>query len=232
MQNSQNGLDTPRFTRKRSLLCKQLRKVFNFKQSKPDLASNTDEEIDEQEVGSTINSTWQRYKRFLMKQTQTLTFEPWNRHGNVTILHKKLSEQTDLCEQSKKRTQSSQVCSTSKCRLNLLLMDLCGPMRDASIKREEIYSGNCDDYLRYTWTHFSTFPRDETPEVLKEISHDDPKRNLQAPEYFSVRTAEALRFYKQTRKAILKEERNMSIKLLLLRTPNRTRSRKTNCTLS
>ncbi|GKA22404.1 retrovirus-related pol polyprotein from transposon TNT 1-94, partial [Tanacetum coccineum] len=81
------------------------------------------------------------------------------------------------CEMSKAKRSSfkSKVVQSSKGRLNLLHMDLCGPMRVANIngkkyilmwsnagckhKWEEIYS-------RYTWTLFLR-SKDETPEVLK-----------------------------------------------------------------
>nr|GFB09454.1 hypothetical protein [Tanacetum cinerariifolium] len=44
-------------------------------------------------------------------------------------------------------------------------MDLCGPMRVASINRKRYVLVIVDDYSRYTWTHFLR-SKDETPEVL------------------------------------------------------------------
>nr|GEY43291.1 retrovirus-related Pol polyprotein from transposon TNT 1-94 [Tanacetum cinerariifolium] len=44
-------------------------------------------------------------------------------------------------------------------------MDLCGPMRVASINGKKYVLVIVDDYSRYTWTHFLR-SKDETPEVL------------------------------------------------------------------
>nr|GEZ74732.1 Gag-Pol polyprotein [Tanacetum cinerariifolium] len=65
-----------------------------------------------------------------------------------------------------------------KGRLNLLHMDLCGPMRVASINEKKYILVIVDDYSRYTWTLFLR-SKDETPEVLKEILTMS-QRNLQA----------------------------------------------------
>nr|GEZ20003.1 hypothetical protein [Tanacetum cinerariifolium] len=54
---------------------------------------------------------------------------------------------------------------SSKRRLQLLHMDLCGPMRVASINGKRYVLVIIDDYSRYTWTHFLR-SKDETPEVL------------------------------------------------------------------
>nr|GEX77656.1 hypothetical protein [Tanacetum cinerariifolium] len=52
-----------------------------------------------------------------------------------------------------------------KRRLQLLHMDLCGPMRVASINGKKYVLVIVDDYSRYTWTHFLR-SKDETPEVF------------------------------------------------------------------
>nr|GFA87153.1 retrovirus-related Pol polyprotein from transposon TNT 1-94 [Tanacetum cinerariifolium] len=65
-----------------------------------------------------------------------------------------------------------------KGRLNLLHIDLCGPMRVASINGKNYILVIVDDYSRYTWILFLR-SKDETSEVLKEfltMIH----RNLQA----------------------------------------------------
>nr|GEV26901.1 hypothetical protein [Tanacetum cinerariifolium] len=58
------------------------------------------------------------------------------------------------CKLSKAKRSSfkSKVVSSSKGRLNLLYMDLCGPMRVASINGEKYILVIIDDYSRYTWT--------------------------------------------------------------------------------
>nr|GEY90672.1 hypothetical protein [Tanacetum cinerariifolium] len=59
-------------------------------------------------------------------------------------------------ELSKEKRSSfkSKVVSSSKRRLNLLHMDLCGPMRVASINEKKYILVIVDDYSRYTWTLF------------------------------------------------------------------------------
>ncbi|GJS65383.1 retrovirus-related pol polyprotein from transposon TNT 1-94 [Tanacetum coccineum] len=87
-----------------------------------------------------------------------------------------------LCEMSKAKRSSfkSKVVPSSKGRQNLLHMDLCGPMRVASINGKKYILVIVDDYSLYTWTIFLR-SKDETPDVLKEflmmIQH-----NLQAQE--------------------------------------------------
>ncbi|GJS72756.1 retrovirus-related pol polyprotein from transposon TNT 1-94 [Tanacetum coccineum] len=53
----------------------------------------------------------------------------------------------------------------SKRLLQLLHMDLCGPMRVKSINGKKYVLVIVDDYSRYTWTHFLR-SKDETPGVL------------------------------------------------------------------
>nr|GEV57884.1 retrovirus-related Pol polyprotein from transposon TNT 1-94 [Tanacetum cinerariifolium] len=54
---------------------------------------------------------------------------------------------------------------SSKRRLQLLHMDLCGPMRVESFKGKKYVLVIVDDYSRYTCTHFLR-SKDKTPEVL------------------------------------------------------------------
>ncbi|GKE69425.1 retrovirus-related pol polyprotein from transposon TNT 1-94, partial [Tanacetum coccineum] len=56
----------------------------------------------------------------------------------------------------------------SKIQLQLLHMDLCGPMRVESINGKRYVLVIVDDYSRYTWTHFLR-SKDETPGVLIDI---------------------------------------------------------------
>nr|GFA04884.1 retrovirus-related Pol polyprotein from transposon TNT 1-94 [Tanacetum cinerariifolium] len=91
------------------------------------------------------------------------------------------------CELSKAKRSSfkSKGVSSSKGRLNLLHMDLCGPIRVASINEKKFILVIVDDYSRYTWTLFLR-SKDEKPEVLKEFLMMI-QRNLQAP-VITVRT--------------------------------------------
>nr|GFB14186.1 hypothetical protein [Tanacetum cinerariifolium] len=71
------------------------------------------------------------------------------------------------CELGKAKRKSFQTRTTlsSKRRLQLLHMDLCGPMRVESINGKKNVLVIVDDYSRYTWTHFLR-SKDETPKVL------------------------------------------------------------------
>nr|GEX00095.1 hypothetical protein [Tanacetum cinerariifolium] len=71
------------------------------------------------------------------------------------------------CELRKAKRKSFQTKTTpsSKRRLQLLYMDLCGPMRVESINGRKYVLVIVDDYSRYTWTYFLR-SKDETPEVL------------------------------------------------------------------
>ncbi|GJZ25247.1 retrovirus-related pol polyprotein from transposon TNT 1-94 [Tanacetum coccineum] len=55
---------------------------------------------------------------------------------------------------AKRSSFKSKAVQSSKGRLNLLHMDLCGPMRVASINRKKYILVIVDDYSRYTWTLF------------------------------------------------------------------------------
>nr|GEV39644.1 hypothetical protein [Tanacetum cinerariifolium] len=71
------------------------------------------------------------------------------------------------CELGKAKRKSFHTKTTpsSKRRLQLLHMDLCGPMWVASINGKRYVLVIVEDYSRYTWTYFLR-SKDETPEVL------------------------------------------------------------------
>ncbi|GKA91290.1 retrovirus-related pol polyprotein from transposon TNT 1-94 [Tanacetum coccineum] len=110
------------------------------------------------------------------------------------------------CEVSKAKRSSfkTKTIPSSKGRLNLLHIDLCGPMRFASINGKKYILVIIDDYSRYTWTLFLR-SQDETPEVLKDFL-TMIQRNLQAPVKF-VRTDRRTEFLNKTLNAFFKEER-------------------------
>ncbi|GJT83018.1 retrovirus-related pol polyprotein from transposon TNT 1-94 [Tanacetum coccineum] len=109
------------------------------------------------------------------------------------------------CEVSKAKRSSfkSKDVQVQKGRLMLLHMDLCGPMRVASINGKKYILVIVDDYSRYTWTLFLR-SKDETPEVLKDFL-TMIQRNLQAP-VISVRTDRGTEFLNKTLNAFFKEE--------------------------
>nr|GFA12335.1 integrase, catalytic region, zinc finger, CCHC-type, peptidase aspartic, catalytic [Tanacetum cinerariifolium] len=69
------------------------------------------------------------------------------------------------CELGKAKRKSfhTKLTPSSKRRLQLLHMDLCGPMRVASINGKRYVLVIVDDYSRYTWIHF-LMSKDETHE--------------------------------------------------------------------
>nr|GEW92641.1 retrovirus-related Pol polyprotein from transposon TNT 1-94 [Tanacetum cinerariifolium] len=71
------------------------------------------------------------------------------------------------CEigKSKRKSFQSKTTPSSKRRLQLLHIDLCGPMRVASINGKKYVLVIVDDYSGYAWTYFLR-SKDETPEVL------------------------------------------------------------------
>nr|GEV38198.1 hypothetical protein [Tanacetum cinerariifolium] len=74
------------------------------------------------------------------------------------------------CEQGKIKRASHppKPVPNLKQRLHLLYMDLCGPVRVASINGKRYVLVIVDDYSRYTWVHFLK-TKDETPEVIKNF---------------------------------------------------------------
>nr|GEY02733.1 hypothetical protein [Tanacetum cinerariifolium] len=71
------------------------------------------------------------------------------------------------CEQgkSKRASHPPKPIPNSRQRLHLLHMDLCGPMRIASINGKRYVLVIEDDYSRYTWEHFLR-SKDEAPKVI------------------------------------------------------------------
>nr|GEW17346.1 retrovirus-related Pol polyprotein from transposon TNT 1-94 [Tanacetum cinerariifolium] len=108
------------------------------------------------------------------------------------------------CELSKAKRSSfkSKVVPSLKGRLNLLHMDLRGPMRVAKINGKKYIFVIVDDYSRFTWTLFLR-SKDETPEVLKEFL-TMIQRNLQAL-VITVRTDRGTELLNKTLNACFKE---------------------------
>nr|GEY40335.1 integrase, catalytic region, zinc finger, CCHC-type, peptidase aspartic, catalytic [Tanacetum cinerariifolium] len=71
------------------------------------------------------------------------------------------------CEQGKSKRVSHppKPIPNSRQRLHLLHMDLCGPMRIASINGKRYVLVIMDDYSHYTWVHFLR-SKDEAPEEI------------------------------------------------------------------
>ncbi|GKB73438.1 retrovirus-related pol polyprotein from transposon TNT 1-94, partial [Tanacetum coccineum] len=120
---------------------------------------------------------------------------------------------------AKRSSFKTKAVPSSKGRLNLLHMDLCGLIRVASINGKKHILVIVDDYSRYTWTLFLR-SNDETLEVLKDFL-TMIQQNLQAL-IISVQTDRGTKFLNKTLHAFFKEEEKLSIKLPLLEHLNRT----------
>ncbi|GKE76443.1 retrovirus-related pol polyprotein from transposon TNT 1-94 [Tanacetum coccineum] len=103
----------------------------------------------------------------------------------------------------KRSTFKTNTVPSSKGRLNLLHMDLCGLMRIESINGKKYILVIIDDYSRYTWTLFLR-TNDETLEVLKDFIKMI-QRNLQA-QVITVRTDRGTDFLNKTLHAYFKED--------------------------
>ncbi|GJT09287.1 integrase, catalytic region, zinc finger, CCHC-type containing protein [Tanacetum coccineum] len=70
------------------------------------------------------------------------------------------------CERgkSKKASHPLKLVPSDHSKLELLHMDLCGPMRVASINGKKYILVIVDDYSRYTWVYF-LHSKDETPKI-------------------------------------------------------------------
>nr|GEU45658.1 hypothetical protein [Tanacetum cinerariifolium] len=112
------------------------------------------------------------------------------------------------CELGKAKRKSfhTKLTPSSKRRLQLLHMDLCGPMRVASINGKRYVLVIIDDYSRYIWTHFLR-SKDETPKVLIDFLRL-VQRGLQA-QVRIVRTNKGTEFLNQTLHAYFAAEGNL-----------------------
>nr|GEX29820.1 copia protein [Tanacetum cinerariifolium] len=74
------------------------------------------------------------------------------------------------CERgnNKKASHPPKLVSNDNSKLELLHMDLCGPMRVASINGKKYILVTMDDYSRFTWFYF-LHSKDKTPEIIKKF---------------------------------------------------------------
>ncbi|GJW56876.1 retrovirus-related pol polyprotein from transposon TNT 1-94 [Tanacetum coccineum] len=109
------------------------------------------------------------------------------------------------CELGKAKRKSFHTKTTpsSKRRLQLLHMDLCGPMRVESINGKKYVLVIVDDFSRYTWTHFLR-SKDETPGVLIDFL-TLVQRGLHA-QVTTVRTDKGTEFLNKTLHAYFAKE--------------------------
>nr|GEU68089.1 integrase, catalytic region, zinc finger, CCHC-type, peptidase aspartic, catalytic [Tanacetum cinerariifolium] len=97
------------------------------------------------------------------------------------------------CEQwkSKKASLSSKLVPSTESKLELLHMDLCGPMRVASINGKKYILVMFDDYSRYTWVYFLR-TKDEAKDMIIDFVNQI-QRNLKA-EILTIQTDNGIEF--------------------------------------
>ncbi|GJX37944.1 retrovirus-related pol polyprotein from transposon TNT 1-94 [Tanacetum coccineum] len=82
-------------------------------------------------------------------------------------------EKDHLCSayergKSKKASHPPKLIPSDYSKLELLHMDLCGPMRVASVNGKKYILVIVDDFSRFTWVYFLR-SKDETPEIIKKF---------------------------------------------------------------
>nr|GEY43764.1 hypothetical protein [Tanacetum cinerariifolium] len=117
---------------------------------------------------ATLSQAWLWYRRLSYLNFDTINL--LSKNDIVVGLPKLKFVKDHLCSscelrKSKRKSFQTKTTPSSKRRLQLVHMDLCGPMRVASINGKKYVLVIVDDYSRYTWTHFLR-SKDETPEVL------------------------------------------------------------------
>ncbi|GJS05842.1 retrovirus-related pol polyprotein from transposon TNT 1-94 [Tanacetum coccineum] len=117
---------------------------------------------------ATSSQAWLWHRRF-----SHLNFDPINlvlKYYIMTGLPKLKFVKDHLCSscelgKAKRKSFKTKTTPSSKRRLQILHMDLCGPMRLESFNGKKYVLVIVDDYSRYTWTYFLR-SKDETLEVL------------------------------------------------------------------
>ncbi|GJZ16995.1 retrovirus-related pol polyprotein from transposon TNT 1-94 [Tanacetum coccineum] len=99
------------------------------------------------------------------------------------------------CEQgkSKKASLPQKLVPSIESKLELLHMDLCRPMRVASINGKKYILVIVDDYSRYTWVYFLR-TKDEAPDMIIDFINQ-VQRNLKA-HILTIRTDNGTEFKK------------------------------------
>nr|GEV72634.1 hypothetical protein [Tanacetum cinerariifolium] len=147
---------------------------------------------------ATSSQAWLFYRRLSYLNFDTINL--LSKNDIVVGLPKLKFVKDHLCSscelgKAKRKYFHTKITPSSKRRLQLLHMDLCGPMRVATINGKRYVLVIVDDYSRYTWTHFLR-SKDETPEVLIKFLRL-VQRGLQA-QVRIVRTDKGMEFLNQT----------------------------------
>ncbi|GJZ97122.1 retrovirus-related pol polyprotein from transposon TNT 1-94 [Tanacetum coccineum] len=96
-----------------------------------------------------------------------------------------------MSKEKKKALLPPLLVPSTESKLELLHMDLCGPMRVASINGKKYILVIVDDYSRYTWVYFLR-TKDEAPDMIINIINQ-VQRNLKA-QILKIRTDNGIEF--------------------------------------
>nr|GEX08128.1 hypothetical protein [Tanacetum cinerariifolium] len=116
----------------------------------------------------------------------------------ISISDMAASSPVCLMGKSKKASHPPKLVSSDNFKLELLHMDLYGPMRVASIKGKKYILVIVDDYSQYTWVYF-LHSKDETLEIIKKFIAQ-AQLNYKAKVY-KIRTDNGIKFKNVTIKA-------------------------------
>ncbi|GJT65107.1 retrovirus-related pol polyprotein from transposon TNT 1-94 [Tanacetum coccineum] len=142
------------------------------------------------------------------------------RHGLVRGLPRLKFEKDHLCSacamgKSKKQSHKPKSKDTNQEKLYLLHMDLCGPMRVASVNGKKYILIIVDDYSRFTWVKFLA-SKDEAPDfIIKFLKMIQIRLNATVR---NIRTDNGTEFVNQTLRDYY-EQVGISHKTSVARTP-------------
>ncbi|GJY50735.1 retrovirus-related pol polyprotein from transposon TNT 1-94 [Tanacetum coccineum] len=124
---------------------------------------------------ATSSQAWLWHRRLSHLNFETINL--LSKNNIVTGLPKLKFVKDHLCSscelgKAKRKSFHTKTTPSSKKRLQLLHIDLCGPMRVESINEKKYVLVIVDDYSRYTWTHFlRTVRTDKGMEFLNKTLH-------------------------------------------------------------
>ncbi|GJT22147.1 putative ribonuclease H-like domain-containing protein [Tanacetum coccineum] len=155
---------------------------------------------------ATSSQAWLWHRRLSHLNFDTINL--LSKNDIVTGLPKLKFVKDHLCSscelgKAKRKSFHTKTTLSSKRRLQLLHMDLCGPMRVESINGKKYVLVIIDDYSRYTWTHFLR-SKDETLDVLIDFLKL-VQRGLHA-QVRTVRTNKGTEFLNKTLHAYFAQE--------------------------
>ncbi|GJU09712.1 retrovirus-related pol polyprotein from transposon TNT 1-94 [Tanacetum coccineum] len=150
---------------------------------------------------ATSTKSWLWHRR--LSHLNFGTINDLTKHDLVDGLLKFKYEKDHLCSacergKSKNAFHPPKVVPSNHSKLELLHMNLCGPMRVTSINRKRYILVIVDDYSQFTWVYF-IHTKDETPEIIKNfIARVQLNYNAKV---YKIRTDNGTKFKNATLKA-------------------------------